>query len=96
MFEDARKTGGHEKDFVVQDLAELVAEAIELKSINLKDVAAACRPDRLGSGQSDCRCRGLAARHRACCALGCLACCSRRCDYGAAAATAPLSQWWRG
>ena len=38
MFEDARKTGGHEKDFVVQDLAELVAEAIELKSINLKDV----------------------------------------------------------
>lgn len=38
MFEDARKTGGHEKDFVVQDLAELVAEAIELKSINLKDL----------------------------------------------------------
>lgn len=38
MFEDARKTGGHEKDFVVQDIAELVAEAIELKSLNLKDV----------------------------------------------------------
>ena len=38
MFEDARKTGGHEKDFVVQDLAELVAEAIELRSINLKDL----------------------------------------------------------
>ncbi|MGE0054843.1 MAG: heterodisulfide reductase-related iron-sulfur binding cluster [Hyphomicrobium sp.] len=38
MFEDARKTGGHENDFVVQDLAELVAEAIELKSINLKDL----------------------------------------------------------
>jgi Fe-S oxidoreductase/electron transfer flavoprotein alpha/beta subunit len=38
MFEDARKTGGHEKDFVVQDLAELVAEAIELKSLNLKDL----------------------------------------------------------
>jgi Fe-S oxidoreductase/electron transfer flavoprotein alpha/beta subunit len=38
MFEDARKTGGHEKDFVVSDLAELVAEAIELKSINLKDL----------------------------------------------------------
>lgn len=38
MFEDARKTGGHEKDFVVQDLAELVAEAIELKAINLKDL----------------------------------------------------------
>ena len=38
MFEDARKTGGHEKDFVVQDLAELVAEAIELKSIKLQDL----------------------------------------------------------
>jgi electron transfer flavoprotein alpha/beta subunit len=38
MFEDARKTGGHEKDFVVQDLAELVAEAIELKSLDLKDL----------------------------------------------------------
>lgn len=38
MFEDARKTGGHEKDFVVQDLAELVAEAIELKSIKLEDL----------------------------------------------------------
>lgn len=38
MFEDARKTGGHEKDFVVQDLAELVAEAIELKSIRLEDL----------------------------------------------------------
>lgn len=38
MFEDARKTGGHEKDFIVSDLAELVAEAIELKSINLKDL----------------------------------------------------------
>ncbi|MFQ5775898.1 MAG: heterodisulfide reductase-related iron-sulfur binding cluster [Kiloniellaceae bacterium] len=38
MFEDARKTSGHEKDFVVEDLAELVAEAIELKSISLQDV----------------------------------------------------------
>ena len=38
MFEDARKTSGHEKDFVVEDLAELVAEAIELKSLSLKDV----------------------------------------------------------
>lgn len=38
MFEDARKTGGHEKDFVVGDLAELVAEAIELKSIKLEDL----------------------------------------------------------
>jgi electron transfer flavoprotein alpha/beta subunit len=38
MFEDARKTGGHEKDFIVQDLAELVAEAIDLKSIKLQDL----------------------------------------------------------
>jgi Fe-S oxidoreductase/electron transfer flavoprotein alpha/beta subunit len=38
MFEDARKTSGHEKDFVVQDLAELVAEAIELEKVTLKDV----------------------------------------------------------
>ena len=40
MFEDARKTSGHEGDFVVQDLAELVAEAIDLKSIDLKEVPA--------------------------------------------------------
>ncbi|MBL6931739.1 MAG: 4Fe-4S dicluster domain-containing protein [Rhodospirillales bacterium] len=38
MFEDARKTGGHEDDFIVQDLAELVAEAVELNSISLKDM----------------------------------------------------------
>lgn len=38
MFEDARKTSGHEKDIVVKDLAELVAEAIDLKSLTLKDV----------------------------------------------------------
>ena len=38
MFEDARKTSGHEKDFVVADLAELVAEAVELKNIKLLDV----------------------------------------------------------
>lgn len=38
MFEDARKTSRHEDDFVVQDLAELVAEAVELKSITLADV----------------------------------------------------------
>lgn len=38
MFEDARKTSGHEKDFVVADLAELVAEAVELKSLNLSDL----------------------------------------------------------
>ena len=40
MFEDARKTSGHESDFVVQDLAELVAEAIDLESIDLKEVPA--------------------------------------------------------
>ena len=40
MFEDARKTSGHESDFVVQDLAELVAEAIDLKSIDLAAVPA--------------------------------------------------------
>ncbi|WP_374440596.1 heterodisulfide reductase-related iron-sulfur binding cluster [Pseudomonas panipatensis] len=33
MFEDARKGSGHEGDFVVADIAELVAEAIELKAI---------------------------------------------------------------
>lgn len=33
MFEDARKMSGHENDFVVADLAELVAEAIELKAL---------------------------------------------------------------
>ncbi|MBE0694689.1 MAG: electron transfer flavoprotein subunit alpha, partial [Aquamicrobium sp.] len=33
MFEDARKASGHEKDFVVSDIAELVAEAIELKAV---------------------------------------------------------------
>ncbi len=35
MFEDARKTSGHEDDFIVQDLAELIAEAVDLKSIDL-------------------------------------------------------------
>ncbi len=40
MFEDARKTSGHESDFVVQDLAELVAEAIDLKSLDLKELPA--------------------------------------------------------
>ena len=38
MFEDARKTSGHEGDFEIKDLAELVAEAIELKSIDLKQL----------------------------------------------------------
>ena len=40
MFEDARKTSGRESDFVVQDLAELVAEAIDLKNLDLKEVPA--------------------------------------------------------
>jgi len=38
MFEDARKTSGHESEFVVQDIAELVAEAVELESFSLKDL----------------------------------------------------------
>ncbi len=38
MFEDARKTSGHEGKFEVKDLAELVAEAIELKNIDLRQL----------------------------------------------------------
>jgi Fe-S oxidoreductase/electron transfer flavoprotein alpha/beta subunit len=38
MFEDARKTSGHENDLVVEDLAELVAEAINLDAFSLKDL----------------------------------------------------------
>jgi Fe-S oxidoreductase/electron transfer flavoprotein alpha/beta subunit len=44
MFEDARKTSGHEAHFVVEDLAELVAEAIELQSLSLKDVPSLAGP----------------------------------------------------
>jgi Fe-S oxidoreductase/electron transfer flavoprotein alpha/beta subunit len=40
MFEDARKTAGFEKDFVVEDIAELVAQAIELDAISLHDLPA--------------------------------------------------------
>jgi Fe-S oxidoreductase/electron transfer flavoprotein alpha/beta subunit len=43
MFEDARKTAGFEKAFVVQDIAELVAEAIALDAISLQDL-----PDMTG------------------------------------------------
>lgn len=38
MFEDARKTAGFEKDFVVEDIADLVAKAIELEAIDLRDL----------------------------------------------------------
>lgn len=38
MFEDARKTSGSEEKITVQDIAELVAEAIELKQLRLEDV----------------------------------------------------------
>lgn len=38
MFEDARKTSGHEEEFLVKDIAELVAQAIELEKLSLKDV----------------------------------------------------------
>ena len=37
MFEDANKTSGHAGSFSVDDLAELVAEAIELDQLNLDD-----------------------------------------------------------
>ena len=40
MFEDARKTAGVEKAFVVEDIADLVAQAIELESIALHDLPA--------------------------------------------------------
>ncbi len=43
MFEDARKTSGHEHDLVVEDLAELVAEAINLGSFSLEDLPLAER-----------------------------------------------------
>lgn len=33
MYEDARKTSGHEKDFLVKDIAELVAEAVDLDQL---------------------------------------------------------------
>lgn len=38
MFEDARKTAGLEKAFVVDDIADLVAKAIELENISLHDL----------------------------------------------------------
>ena len=38
MFEDARKTSGHEDNLFVKDLAELVAEAVDLDGLSLDDV----------------------------------------------------------
>jgi Fe-S oxidoreductase/electron transfer flavoprotein alpha/beta subunit/MFS family permease len=38
MYEDARKTSGHEKSFTVADLAELVAEAVDLDRLQLTDM----------------------------------------------------------
>lgn len=40
MFEDARKTAGFENDFVVEDIAELVARAIELDAVARSDLPA--------------------------------------------------------
>ena len=92
MFEDARKTSGHEDDFVVQDLAELVAEAIDLKSIDLKEVpslvdriteAAAVRiADAVAesAGRSPRRRRRRQGAERS----GCAHPCPRRCRGGAA------------
>lgn len=37
MFEDARKTAGAENDFEVKDLAELVADAVELQNLSMPD-----------------------------------------------------------
>lgn len=38
MFEDARKTSGHQTEFVVEDLAELVAQAVQLEAISTEDL----------------------------------------------------------
>lgn len=38
MFEDARKTAGLEEEFVVEDIAELVARAIKLDEFDLRDL----------------------------------------------------------
>ena len=38
MFEDARKTAGVEKSFVVEDIADLVAQAIQLETLSLRDL----------------------------------------------------------
>lgn len=38
MFEDARKTAGVEQAFVVEDIADLVAKAIELENMSLRDL----------------------------------------------------------
>ena len=51
MFEDARKTAGLEKDFVVEDIGELVAKAIELDAIPLRDLPALA--DRLTAAIAD-------------------------------------------
>lgn len=40
MFEDARKTAGLEEDFIVEDIAELVARAIDLDEFDLRDLPA--------------------------------------------------------
>lgn len=38
MFEDARKTAGLEEEFIVEDIAELVARAIDLDEFDLRDL----------------------------------------------------------
>ena len=49
MFEDARKTSGHEEDFLVKDIAELVAEAVDLDNLAVEDAPAMV--DKLASGE---------------------------------------------
>jgi electron transfer flavoprotein alpha/beta subunit len=51
MFEDARKTAGFERDFVVEDIAELVARAIELEAIPLRDLPSLA--DRITAAVAD-------------------------------------------
>lgn len=60
MFEDARKSSGHENDLIVADLAELVAEAIDLKSIALADVPAIV--DRISAVVADRMAAAIEAR----------------------------------
>ena len=71
MFEDARKTGGHEGSIVVEDIAELVAEAVRLDEMVLGDEsrsaaapasAAAVELEALTSEAAEFPAQGLAGR----------------------------------
>ena len=60
MFEDARKTAGFEKDFVVEDIAELVARAIELDAFGLHELPGFA--DRISAAIADRVANAVAAR----------------------------------